>query len=201
MKKYLLLIVGLVFAGVTVKAETGAMSTIQEGSTGTVSATVYVRPSDGNAHITDVSYKIDAANTSPVIAVYPGQKRFLVSSPTATSGTQTIWFDNSSSAVAQGDYVILSDVSTINNYLYRAVAVSSTGVQVGVTLSAATTTSDILYTTKGRLLRPTSPQPNSTTIAPVDIWLPSGVPSAIAVDGNTTSCSIFISGVRTKDSN
>jgi hypothetical protein len=199
MKKLLLLSVMVLAFNFASYADTGAISTFQEGSTGTTSATVVIRPSEGSAHVTDIIYKLDSTLTTGTISVYPGKARFLVTSATA-SGT-TLWFDNSSSAVAAGDFVILSDVSTVNNYLYRTTAVTTTSVTINSSITAATTTSDIVYSTRGRFVRHAPTINTSQTFPSVSVWLPSGVPSAIAVDGNTTACSIFVSGVRTRDSN
>jgi hypothetical protein len=145
-----------------------------------------------------LSYKLDGGVTTGRIAVYPGKQQVAVTS--ATSASQSvIWFDNSNSIVGTGDYLIFNDVSegtyTLIRVSVKATALTSATVQD--TISVAMTTSDLLFTTSGRFIRHAPQMTTSSTVQPLNgIYLPANLPSAVSIDGNTTSCSVFISGTR-----
>lgn len=170
-------------------------STVLEGNTGTTSATVIVKPGTGAVELKDVAYRIDAGNASATIDIRVGKGRLSINSATASSGT-VLWFDNDPTAVSTSDYLIFEDVSEGTYQLNRAVSTATTSVTVLTATGVATTTDDRVYTLASRVRRPAPERTASSSIGQTSIWLPANLPSAITLDGNTTSCQISLSGTR-----
>lgn len=194
MKKFLTLIAMLAL-GVTA-SYAQVESTFVEGATGTTSATVVVKPGTSAAEIRDVGFRVDAGNNSATIDIRTGKSRKNVNSATSGSGT-VLWFDNDPTVATTDDFVLFEDASLGTYSLLRVQASATTSITVRETISVATTTSDGVYPLNARVRRPAPVSPSSTVSYVTSIWLPAGVPSALTLDGNTTSCQIAISGVRT----
>lgn len=172
-------------------------STILAGNTGTTSATVFVPTGTSAAEIRDIAHRLDNGVTTGTIDIRTAKSRSVVTS--ATSASQSVlWLDNDPTLVSVGDYVIFEDAdsTTTPMYLFRAKASASTSITVQETIGVATTTSDNIYPLRAAVRRPAQPNHSPTANPHVSIWLPAGFPSALTLDGNTTSCSIAISGVR-----
>lgn len=168
---------------------------INGGNTGTTSATVIIPPNDGTAHITDLVWDLDNTVTTGTIDIRPGKDEFSVTS--ATSGTgSVIWFDNSASSAAAASYLILE--TSTSTSLVRCTAVATTSVTVQETV-AAMAVGNKVWTTRGTFRRNAPDQTTSSTLAPVNLYLPAKVPSAITIDGNTTACKIYVGGERSRD--
>lgn len=184
-----ILCVGLVY-------QVSAISPVNEGATGTTSATAYIRAGSTDVvKLTDVAWKVDSANTSTTINIRQGKKRFAVTSATSASGT-VLWFDNSASSIAAGDYVIYDDTSAAQLYVWRTSAAATTSVTVNGTITPATTTSDYVWALQSTIYRPAPDNTVSGTVMLGEIYLPGQAPTALTLDGNTTSCKLSVSGVR-----
>lgn len=168
---------------------------VNKGATGSASATVYI--DSGNAaavKITDLACKLDAANTSATIDIRQGRKSY--TSTSATSSSTVVYFDNSTSAIAQGDYLLFEDVSAGSLTLCRVTAAAAASATTQQTLSAAT--NDKVWTLAAAVRRPVGDTSISGTARVQDIYLPGKEPSAITLEGNTTACKVSLSGVRLK---
>lgn len=197
MKKLLLLTVLMLGIAGRSYGQADILSSFTASSQGTVSTTVVIPAGQGQAMISDLAFKMDAGVTSGTVNVVPGRAGYSITSATASGSVY--FFDNTGSHVVAGSYVIFDDVSTGVLTLNRVLSATTTSCTTQETMAAATTTSDFIFSTLGRFNRPI-PQSISTTIgSAVNIWLPSGVPSALFLDGNTTACSLFIDGIRRKD--
>ncbi len=177
--------------GVNAYANEAIDAVINASATGTTSATAFIPAADGVANITDLGFRLDANVTTGTLGIRQGQKRFSVTSATSASGTQ-LWFDNSGGDVSALEYVILRQGTTYT--LVRAKAATTTSITLDATLSPATTTSDYVWSTFPTVERPVATTTSAT--AALSLWLPANVPTALTVDGNTTSCRISASGVR-----
>ena len=186
------LLIGLTVA-TSAFAENEVNRTFSAGSTGTTSATAIVSAGDGAAQVTDLVWDLDNTVTTGTVDVRVGNKKMAVTSATSGSGS-VLWFDNTGSIVASGDYLIL--FSGGSHTLVRTkgtVATTSATIQETV---AATSTSDSIWTTLTTVRRNAPDLTTSSTLAPVNIWIPENVPTAFTIDGNTTACKISVSGVR-----
>lgn len=192
---------GLIGVGLTLsaslRAENDVVTTENQGATGTTSATVIVQPASGTFNLTDLQWRVDSANTSATVDIRTGKARVAVTSATAASGT-ALWFSNSSpTLVAAQDYVIYFNAAAGTYTLLKCTASTSTSITVQETISPATATADNIYTLNARIRRPASSSAASVTVAGAsNLWFPANLPTALTVDGNTTSCQISISGVR-----
>jgi len=192
----LVMALALAFA-LPLQADDYITSVFNTSANGTASATVFVPRGAGIAHITDVSYDLDTLVTTGTIDIHQAESEQSITSATASGSV--LWFDNDTPThVAALEYVIFYDVSTNTYYLYRTTASAATSVTIQETLSAATTTADKIYPCKA-VSRRHAPNVVSSTLGVADIWLPSDLPSALTLDGNTTSCRLSISGVRIKN--
>lgn len=195
MKFMKLMVLGLIFA-VSAQAADVIDSIINDGNTGSASATVVVKPARGWGHITDLNTRVDANNTSATVDIRQGVEQLAVTSSTSGSGT-VLWFANSSpTRVAVSDYLLFNDVSAKTYTLLRTTAVTSTSATVETTISVALSTSDFLYTLASRIRRPITQGNASQTSGLANIYVPANMPSVLTIDGNTTSCQISISGER-----
>lgn len=196
MKTYLkmMLLVLLAFAPAMGWAEHEVKSVFNTSASGTTSATVFVQDRDEFALITDIAWRLDSNNTTGLIVVRPGDVRYTSTSATSSSGT-VVWFANTGTAVATGEYIIILDESAGDYYLRKTIAASTTSVTVSESISPALTTSDLIWSVLGSFERPVGAT-NSQTVSLGAIWLPKNKPTAITVDGNTTACRISISGHR-----
>lgn len=195
MKHILKLIAVLALAfTVSVNAQ-GIDSIVLEGNTGTRSATVIVKPGTGVAELKDLAYRVDASNASATVDIRTGKGRVSVNSATSGSGT-VLWFDNDPTVITTSDYFIFEDVSLGTFQLNRCTATATTSITVLDATGVATTTDDRIYTLNSRVRRPAPEIASSSTIGVTSIWLPANLPSALTLDGNTTSCQISVSGVR-----
>jgi hypothetical protein len=194
MKKILSLVLGLAFA-LNVQAQQFVVSTFADSEDGTRSATAFVPKSAGFGQITDLAYKLDAGITTGTVDIHRGEREIAVNS--ATSGTGSVlWFDNDPTAVSALEYLIFWDDSAKTYFLYRATVATATSITIQET-APITTTSDKVYACSA-VVRRHAPNVVSNSLGACDIWLPSDMPSALTLDGNTTSCRIAISGVRKK---
>ena len=183
-----------VFAGVNVEAvDLHVTSTFGDSEDGTKSATAFVPKAQGHAQITDLAYNLDQGTTTGTVDIQRGESEQAVSS--ATSGTGSVlWFDNNPTLVSLAEYVIFWDDSAATYFLYRCTGTAATSITIQET-APITTTSDKIYPCLPTVRRHAL-NPKSNTIGPADIWLPSDLPSALTIDGNTTSCRISVNGVR-----
>ena len=199
MKNKLLAIMALMlsFAAVSVQAqEQYAASTFGSSADGTASATAFVPKATGLARVTDLSYNLDTGTSTGTVDIRRGESEKAIAS--ATSGTGTVlWFDNDPTAVSAQEYVIFYDDSAATYFLYKCTASAATSITIQET-APITTTSDKLYSCLATVRRHAQ-NPKSSTVGPVNIWLPSDLPSALTIDGNTTSCRISVNGVRVRD--
>ena len=172
-------------------------STILSGATGTTSATVFVPTATSAAEIRDITHRLDTGVISGTVDIRTGKSRSSVTSATAAS-TSVVYFDNDPTLTSIGDYVIVEDNSstTAPYILLRAKASTSTSITVQETIGVALTTSDAVYPLAPAVRRVAQPNNSPTANARVSIWLPAGLPSALTLDGNTTACTLEISGVR-----
>jgi hypothetical protein len=197
MKNYLKLLTSLTLALTASVAFGQAVveSTFVEGNTGTTSATVIVKPGSGAAEVSDIAYRLDTGTTSATVDIRTGKNRVQPNSATSGSGS-VLWFDNNPTLVSAQDYVIFNDVSGKTFELLKCTASASTSITVQETISVATATDDYIFPLNSRVRRPAPPVNSTTAGNKASIWLPAGLPSAITLDGNTTSCQISISGTR-----
>ncbi len=169
---------------------------VNKSATGTTSATLIVEGTADPVELTDQSWRMDASVTTGLIAFRSGDVRYPVTSATSASSTQ-LWFANTGTAVAVGDYVIIHDVSDDSYILNRAAAATTTSITVQSTISPAITTSDNVWSVNDNTgSEKPIPATASATSSFGSIWLPAGRPTAVTIDGNTTSCRISVSGVR-----
>lgn len=166
---------------------------IDEGATGTASATVFINEGTSNVNITDLSWRLDAGVSTGTVDFRIGDNRYNVSSATSASSTQ-LWFANTGTTVAVDSFVIIYDVSAGDYFLRKAVAATTTSITLNVSLSPAITTSDLVWNTRGTISKAVANTVSTSTA--YNIWLPANVPTAITLDGNTTACRISVSGVR-----
>ena len=197
MKKFMLVLMGLVLGGVLgVQAEYRIVGIVNESETGTYSATVYINPGNCNVvQLTDVAWDTDTGNVSGTLNIRTGLNRYAVTSPTSASGT-VLWFTNSNTAVAVSAYVLYHDTSADILYLYRVAAATTTSITVYETITPATAVTDYVWSLNTAVSRPVFDRAISGTDHVGDIWLPGREPSALTLDGNTTSCKLSVSGVR-----
>lgn len=193
--KLLGLFVALICSSVA-QAQNYVTDTIALGATGTTSATVVIPKGNGFLNITDLIWDLDNTVTSGTIDIRAGEAEFGIASATSGSGT-VLWFANTGTAVAAGEYVVFFDESAGSYTMTRANVATTTSITVADTISVATTTSDKVFSLKSAVRRNAPDITTSSTVAGQSIWLPRDLPSAITVDGNTTACKIGVSGVRT----
>lgn len=191
--KKLIALLAITLAGLAQAAQFEG-ATFAESADGTTSATAFIPKGDGLVHITDLAYRLDGGLTTGTVDIRRGEVERSVTS--ATSASTQIWFDNDPTIVSGAEYVILFDDSANTYYLYRCVTTAANSISVQET-TVATTTSDKLYSCRATVRRHAPIMSNST--GAVDIWLPSDLPSALTIDGNTTSCRISVGGTRVKN--
>jgi hypothetical protein len=197
MNKILALLAALFLVSLPIHAEQYVAGPFNDTADGTRSATAFVPAGQGLAHVTDLTWDLDATVTTGTVDIRRGEAEFAVSSATSASGT-AIWFDNDPTFVSAYEYVIFYDSSLKTYSLFRCVTSAATSITVQETIGVATTTSDKLYSCLSTIRRH-APNVTSSTWSPADIWLPSDLPSALTVDGNTTSCRISVSGTRIRN--
>jgi hypothetical protein len=190
MNKILTLLMGLVLAA-NLQANDIVRSTFSESADGTRSATAFVPKGAGFANVTDISYRLDSGATTATIDIQRAEKEHAVTS--ATTSTAVLWFDNDPAAISLSEYVIIYDESSNSYSLTRCSATASTSATVYSTQSL--TTSDKVYSCLATVRRH-APEMVTETVGSVNIWLPSDLPSALTLDGNTTSCRISVDGRR-----
>lgn len=197
MNKFMTSILFLVLASVQVFGQ-ATEATFTVGGTGTTSATAFVPTASSAAEIRDLAVRTDTGVTTATVDIRTAKSRYPITSATAAS-TSVLYFSNTGSAIVTiGDYVIFEDasVTTPSYYLFRAKSVTSTSITVQETITVAAAITDNIYPLNAAVRRPQQPVNSPTANNRVSIWLPAGLPSALTVDGNTTSCSIAVSGVR-----
>lgn len=167
---------------------------VNKSASGTTSATVIVEGGNAPVELTDVGFRFDAGVTTGLLVVQSGDAQYDVASATAAS-TSIIWFTNTGTAVAVGEYVILFDESTGDHYLRRVNAATTTSVTVQASIGIAQTILDKVWSVDSTVERPVTGNPSATSNVG-RVWLPAGRPTALTVDGNTTACRISVSGVR-----
>jgi hypothetical protein len=195
-KKILASLLGLALS-FSAQAEQFVNGTFSDTADGTKSATAFVPKGSGFANITDLSYKLDAGLTSGTVDIRRAEAECAITSATSGSGT-VLWFDNDPAQTAVGEYVIFLDVSLNTYTLHRVSVAGTTSITVLDTVSVATTTSDKVYSCLPTIRRH-APSVVSSVQGTANIWLPSDLPSALTIDGNTTSCRISVNGVRIKN--
>jgi len=196
MKKYILAVIALAVALVLPLQAEYVNSTFSSSADGTTSATVFVPKGSGFAHITDLSYDLDSAVTTGTVDIRAAESEQSIAS--ATSGTGTVlWFDNDPTHVSAQEYVIFFDESANAYFLYKCTATAAASITIQET-APITTTSDKVYPLKATARRH-AVNVISGSLGSADIWLPSDLPSALTIDGNTTSCRISINGVKIRN--
>jgi len=194
-KKNLSLILALFALVLPLQAQQFVVSTFSDSEDGTRSATTFVPKAAGFAHVTDLSYRLDSGLTTGTVDIQRGEREIAVNS--ATSGTGSVlWFDNDPTAVSVSEYVIFWDDSAATYFLYRCSASAATSITIQET-APITTTNDKVYSCLPTVRRHAAAVV-SNSLGTCDIWLPSDMPSALTLDGNTTSCRISITGNRIK---
>lgn len=191
-------------------------NTILQGRTGTTSATTVVAAEAGSCKLTDIMTRVDTGVSTASVVFRQGVTQHRVTSSTTANGT-ALFFNNVNSqgtlAVQKTDYVIFQPIgsnvgivpSAQSPYvLLRCNNATSTSITVQETITTSTTISttsptqtDVIWSTLGSFSKPV---PNGT-LSPTsgslqNVWLPADVPTALTLDGNTTACSLFISGIR-----
>ena len=195
MNKLLTSLLALVAMVLPLQAEQFAVSTFGSSADGTRSATAFVPKAAGLAQVTDLAYALDQDVSTGTVDIHRGEREISVNS--ATSGTGSVlWFDNDPTAVSAAEYVIFWDDSAAAYFLYRCVTTAATSITIQET-APILTTNDKVYPCMARVRR-FAQNPKSNTIGACDIWLPSDMPSALTIDGNTTSCRISVNGKRIK---
>lgn len=198
MKKFIKLFGGLLMIFtmcLTALGQGSIQSVFNASATGTTSATVFVGEGVSSANITDLSWRLDSNVTTGTIGFRIGEKRFPVTSATAAAGS-VVYISNTNTGIAVSEYVIFESNSGGNYVLRRVTAAATTSITVDTAITPAITTSDNVYST---LTTVEKPVPNTTSAtAAHNIWLPANMPTAVTIDGNTTSCRISISGVRSQ---
>jgi hypothetical protein len=195
MKKILLLATALIASAYSAQSAEFITSTFSDTADGTRSATAFVPKAGGLAHITDLAYRLDAGLTTGTVDIRRGEREIAISS--ATSGTGSVlWFDNDPTATSVGEYVIFWDDSAAAYFLYKCSATATTSITVLET-APITTTSDKVYPCSATVRRH-APAVVSNSLGSCDIWLPSDMPTALTLDGNTTSCRISVNGNRVR---
>lgn len=188
----LVLLVGLMLSA-SAFADGDIDRVFNAGGTGTASATAIVTASDSPMQITDLVWDLDNTVTTGTVDIRVGNRKLAVNSATSGSGS-VIWFDNSGSLVASGNYLIAL-VNGTSTLVRVKGSTATTSVTVQETLGAMATT-DVFWICQSTVSRNAPDLSNSSTLAPVSIWLPANVPAAFTLDGNTTACKISLSGVR-----
>lgn len=190
--KTILGIIGLLaaFAVGSVNAQ-DSQGTFVVGTNGTTSATAIVPPAAGVAVVTDLVGVPDAGNTSATVNIRTGKARKAVTSAT-TAGT-TVWFSNTGTNLTSQGYAIVHETAANTLMLVKVASATATQVQVYETLPNLDT-SDYIYPLNVAV--PRGALTSWTASGPVNIWLPANLPSALTLDGNTTSCRISVSGYR-----
>ncbi len=194
MKKIISLLGLMAFFAFGVYADNEVNSVFNSGATGTTSATAIVPPGKGTAVITDMITRYDAGNVTATTHIRTAKAVKPVTSATSASGS-VVYFDNSASLVAASGYLLVKDGSG-SYQLLRASAVATTSVTVYQTITAAMTVNDFVYPLNTSVQRPALNAISATAQAEKYLYLPESLPAAITLDGNTTSCAISISGVR-----
>lgn len=193
MKKLLsLALLLLASASSQVMAQGSITGVFNESATGTTSATVFCDPRNGFANLTDLTWRLDAGVTTGLVTFRSGDTPYAVTSATSSSGT-VVYFTNTGTSVAASEHVIVYDTSAGDYYLRYTSAAATTSVTVTQSISPALTTDDKIWSVIGSVSRAV-PNVNSLTAA-VNIWLPQGRPTAVTLEGNTTSCAISVNGV------
>lgn len=177
-------------------AELHVKSTFGASADGTTSSTVFAPKASGVGQITDLAYRLDSGLTTGTVDIRRAESEQSISSATSTTGS-VLWFDNDPTLVSLAEYVIFYDDSAGSYFLYRCTATAATSITVQET-APVTTTSDKIYPCMATVRRH-APAVVSNTMGNNNIWLPSDLPSALTLDGNTTSCRISVSGVRLAD--
>ncbi len=198
MKNKLILLVAFALASVSASyAE--IEQNFNVSATGTTSATAIVPSGTGIAEVTDLSYRLDAGTTTGTISQYAGARAYLITSATA-SAASVLWISNDSTGIAVGEFIIFLDASTGNYFLRRVSAATTTSITINSSIAVTTeVTNDRVWSTLATVEKPVenlTTGANSRSGGLCSIWLPAGVPSALVIDGNTTSCRISVNGVR-----
>lgn len=189
--KTILGIIGLLAAFAVGSVNAQEQGTFVVGTNGTTSATAIVPPAAGAAVVTDLVAATDAGNVSATVQIRTGKVRKAVSS--ATTAGNTVWFTNTGTNLAVQGYAIVHETSANSLLLVKVASATATQVQVYETLPNLDT-SDYIYPLNVTV--PRGANMSGTVSGPVNIWLPANLPSALTLDGNTTSCRISASGYR-----
>lgn len=163
-------------------------------ATGTTSATVFVPKGMGVAEVKGLAWRIDAGVTTAFVGEYIGRKQYAVTSSTA-SAASILYFNNANSEVTAGSFVIFYDTSADTYFLRRTTAATTTSVTLLSSIAVTTTTSDLVWGCFSTVNMPVG-DPARTAGGFPGLWLPAENPTALVIDGNTTSCAISISGSR-----
>lgn len=183
------------------KADT-VFDVINQGNNGTTSATVIVPQGEGMANITDLSVRLDSGVTTGIVSIDIAKTVHAITSATAASAS-VFWFDNAASDVAVSGFIIFLDQSTGTYYLRKVSAASTTSCTTYSSVPVATlATYDKIWSCLSTIQKPVFTNVSATLGSSTPgIWLPSTMPVAFTVDGNTTSCRITLSGIRTRSTN
>lgn len=192
MKYKFLTLVAFLFIGAQASQALTEQS-FNSSSTGTTSATAFVPTGNAIGEIRDLSYRLDSGVTTGFIGQYVGQRKYAVTSSTA-SAASVIYITNADSGVGAGEFVIYLDADVGTYYLRRVSSATTTSVTLASSIAITTATADSLWSCAPTVERAVSAV--SQTGGQVSIWIPANVPAAMVIDGNTTSCRISLSGAR-----
>ncbi len=164
-------------------------------STGTTSATVFVPKGAGVAEVKNLSWRTDSGVTTAFVGEYIGQKQYGITSATA-SAASVLWFANVNTAVSAGSFVIFWDKSADLYFLRRVSAATTTSVTLYSSIAVTTVVSDDLVFGTFPVVNMPVGILTGAAFGGVQAWFPVEMPTALVIDGNTTSCAISVSGAR-----
>lgn len=193
MNKLMLTLALALFAGVSVHGEGFVMGPVNKSASGTTSATVFVEGGNAPVEVTQIATRFDAGVATGLVVVQSGDAQYQSTSATSATGS-VVWFTNTGTAVAVGESIIIYDESLGDYYLRKVSAATTTSVTVYSTIAPALTLLDTIWSVDSNVEIPAGV--TSQTGGLGRIWLPSGRPTALTVDGNTTACRIAVSGIR-----
>lgn len=188
-KRFLILFFLLTISSVYARVD----SAFNSSATGTTSATVFVPKGIGPADVRSLAWRIDANVTTAFVGQYIGVNQYSITSSTASAAT-VLWFANAGTAVTAGSFIIFYDDSATTYFLRRVSAATTTSVTLNTSIAVTTTTSDLVWQTT-QVNMPVGVISGTSGGFP-GLWLPTGFPTALVIDGNTTSCAISVSGAR-----
>ncbi len=191
--KYLPIFLGIFLVSLTCY---GRVENVYNSSaSGTTSATVFVPKGSGVAEVKTLAWRIDAGVTTAFVGQYIGNKQYNITSAT-TSAASVLWFTNANTAVTAGSFIIFYDDSASAYFLRRVSAATTTSITLYSSIAVTTTTSDMVFSTEATVPQMPVGVLSGTSGGFSQLWFPREYPTALVIDGNTTSCAISVSGAR-----